>query len=47
MIVNLSYQILSCIKANSVNQNIIHKKSKLSMIWVKEYKGERAILVAK
>ncbi|WP_315789129.1 hypothetical protein [Fischerella sp. JS2] len=34
-------------KNDSVNQNIIHEKPKLSMIWVKEYKGEREILVAK
>jgi len=34
-------------KADSVNQNIFNKKPKLSMIWVKEYKGEREILVAK
>jgi hypothetical protein len=34
-------------KNDSVNQNIINEKPKLSMIWVKEYKGEHAILVAK
>ncbi|MCP6757502.1 MAG: hypothetical protein NHB32_01740 [Fischerella sp. CENA71] len=32
---------------NPVNQDFINKKPKLSMIWVKEYKGEREILVAK
>ncbi|MGJ5676192.1 MAG: hypothetical protein ACR9NN_21720 [Nostochopsis sp.] len=32
---------------NTVNQNILNEKPKLSMIWVKEYKGEREILVAK
>ncbi|MFB2769377.1 hypothetical protein ACE1AT_08810 [Pelatocladus sp. BLCC-F211] len=32
---------------NTGKQNIIDKKPKLSMIWVKEYKGEREILVAK
>ncbi len=31
----------------TINQNIINEKPKLSMIWVKEYKGEREILVAK
>lgn len=33
--------------SNNVNQNIFNNKPKLSMIWVKEYKGEREILVAK
>ncbi len=32
---------------NTVNQSIFNEKPKLSMIWVKEYKGEREILVAK
>lgn len=31
----------------TINQNIINEKPKLSMIWVKEYKGECEILVAK
>jgi hypothetical protein len=35
------------LKNDSVNQNMINEKPKLSMIWVKEYNGEREILVAK
>jgi hypothetical protein len=34
-------------KSNNLNQDILNNKPKLSMIWVKEYKGEREILVAK
>ncbi|WP_342002107.1 hypothetical protein [Chlorogloeopsis sp. ULAP02] len=42
LLVNYSDSIFT-----SVTTSVIPKRSKLSMIWTKEYKGEREILVAK